>query len=257
MAFTPDWLSLREPADHAARDGALLRRAAACVANGQTVLDLGSGTGSTARAFAAAGFDLIQWRFLDNDAALLDIAVAAHPSAQAITGNLSDIEALPLDGVGLVTASALLDLMPATWVEALAQRLADAQVPFYAALSFDGQMSWTPLHTGDTTVTERFNAHQRGDKGIGTALGPDAAETAARCFAAHGFEVSRASSPWSLDDQHAALQHQLLDGIASAAQDAGHPSASAWLTDRIAAIPRGRTTIGHTDILALPVRDGS
>ena len=77
--FQVDWLSLREPADHAARDAALLDRAARCVSPGMRVLDLGSGTGSTARAFSSGGFDELQWCFLDNDPALLQIAKAQHP----------------------------------------------------------------------------------------------------------------------------------------------------------------------------------
>lgn len=44
--FQPDWLSLREPADHRARATGLLRRAASLVAPGTRVVDLGSGTGS-------------------------------------------------------------------------------------------------------------------------------------------------------------------------------------------------------------------
>ncbi len=54
MSFTADWLALREPADQAARNHDLLMRAGRCVAAGKTVLDLGSGTGSTAQGLCNA-----------------------------------------------------------------------------------------------------------------------------------------------------------------------------------------------------------
>ncbi len=54
------------------------------------------------------------------------------------------LDALPLDGARLVTASALCDLVSRDWLEALADRLAARGPAFYAALSYDGAMAWTP-----------------------------------------------------------------------------------------------------------------
>ena len=79
MGFSPDWLALREPVDHASRDAGLLAQAAACAGQGAIVVDLGSGTGSTARAFTGVTW---QWRFVDGDATLLDIAQARHPGTE-------------------------------------------------------------------------------------------------------------------------------------------------------------------------------
>ena len=62
---------------------------------------------------------------------------------------------LPLDGVRLVTASALLDLASAAWVEALAERLAAAGVGLYAALSYDGRTEWEPPLAGDAAAVRR------------------------------------------------------------------------------------------------------
>lgn len=257
MGFAPDWLELREPADHAARDAEMLTQAATLVADGDVILDLGSGTGSTARAFADQGFTSLNWRFFDNDPALLAIAQDMHPTNETRLGNVAEIDDLPLEGVGLVTASALLDLMPQSWIEALAKRLADAQIPFYAALSYDGQMTWTPAHPQDSAITTCFNTHQRSDKGIGAALGPDAGETAYRVLTSGGFDVAQAESPWQLGPDQADMQQLLLEGIATAAQEAGHPSAAAWLAERREKIDRSKATIGHTDILALPRRPQS
>lgn len=257
MGFSAEWLTLREPADQAARDPDLLSRAAQCATAGKIILDLGSGTGSTARAFAAQGFGGLQWRFLDNDPALLGVAGTVHPDAELVTGDLGDVGALPLTNVSLVTASALLDLMPRSWVEALAKRLGSAGIPFYAALSYDGAMQWTPAHAQDAAVTACFNAHQRGDKGIGCALGPDAGASAADIFQQHSFAVTLRSSPWSLGPDQAALHVQLLDGIGAAAAEAGHQPAPNWTSARRKTAAQSQSVIGHTDLLAIPLAYGS
>ncbi len=245
--FSASWLDLREPADHAARDTDLLEAAMACVRPGQVILDLGSGTGSTARAFAQRGAQS-RWRFFDDDAELLDLAVARHPGSERVVANLSDVNALPVGSVDLVTASALLDLMPEAWIDALAERLAEAQIPFYAALNYNGEMRWTPPHHLDTEIIRAFNRHQLTNKGIGAATGPHSARITQKIFESHGFTVTTAESPWVLGSEEATLQGQLNQGIAAAALDAGCHQSEAWLACRTPS----RTRIGHTDLLAYP-----
>ncbi len=162
--------------------------------------------------------------------------------AEVCVGDLGDVDALPLDGVGLVTASALLDLMPLAWVEALAARLRKVGIPLYAALSYDGEMSWSPTLPEDAAVTASFNAHQRGDKGIGDALGPDSGKQAARLFEDQGFDVTLGQSPWNLGSEEAELHAALLDGIGAAAAEAGHGAAHEW-TAR--ATGNGSAIAGH------------
>ncbi len=249
VGFSPEWLALREPADHASRDPGLLEHALACARRGAVTLDLGSGTGSTARAF---GDSDLRWRFLDGELELLDLAKARHPGSQQVVMDLRDIDTLPLEDVGLVTASALLDLMPLEWVTALAGRLKDAGVPFYAALSYNGVMHWSPPHAADESVRQAFNAHQRGDKGIGAALGPTAGAATAQVFTANGFDVHLGDSPWELTAAQADLHHALLVGIGTAAAEAGCEQAPDWVADRLAAVAQTAGYIGHTDILALP-----
>ncbi|MDR9394604.1 MAG: class I SAM-dependent methyltransferase [Roseovarius sp.] len=250
MTFSADWLALREPADHAARDADLLRRAARAAGPAPVIVDLGCGTGATVRALAPHLPQGTAWRLVDNDAALLArAAAAAGDAATTHHQDLGDIDALPLDGATLITASALLDLMPATWLHALAARV---QVPFYAALSYDGRMCWTPEDSQDTAVTAAFNRHQRGDKGLGPALGPGAVETAAAVLAETGFDVLRADSPWRLGPDAAPLRAALVDGIATAADEAGASGAAAWGARRRAVGAPQSCLIGHGDILALP-----
>jgi SAM-dependent methyltransferase len=258
MGFSADWLSLREPADHAARDDALLRQAARAAVRAAgdaapVIVDLGCGTGSTVRAMAAHLPADTRWRFVDNDAALLELAVArTGAGASAHRVDLADLAGLPLEGAHLVTASALFDLMPQAFVAALAARLAAAGVGLYAALSYDGVMEWAPPLPEDAAVTAAFNRHQRGDKGLGPALGPDAGAITAEAFAAAGFAVRTAPSPWRLEADAAALQAELCDGIARAAAEAGFPGAARWGAARCAAARSTACVIGHLDVLALP-----
>lgn len=252
VAFSADWLALREPADLAARDADLLTQAAALVDEGGIVLDLGSGTGSTARAFRACGREQLLWRFFDNDPKLLDIAGSQFAQAELVVGNLADVDALMLDGVALVTASALLDLMPRDWVTALGKRLRQEGIPFYAALSYDGEMRWTPPLPQDKAVTAHFNLHQCSDKGIGGALGPESGAQSAEVLRGLGFDVKLADSPWTLGTDQAALHAELLEGIGTAATEAGLPEGTEWAKTRRAMVKNSQAMIGHTDLLALP-----
>lgn len=254
MGFAPDWLALREPADHAARDKALLAQAQAQVGPSAVVADLGCGTGSTARAFAGSGADNWTWRFLDSDASLLEIAATRHPKSEPVMMDLGRIEDMPLHGVGLVTASALLDLMPLDWLRRLAQRLKAEALPFYAALTYNGVMHWSPALQDDQEVTEAFNAHQETDKGLGPAMGPRAARLASQVFMQHGFRVSLADSPWSLKEDQAQLHRKLVDGIGAAAGEMGSNAATQWAVERHAALDQSKAFIGHTDLLAIPQR---
>jgi SAM-dependent methyltransferase len=255
MGFSVDWLTLREPADRDARDAPMLHRAAGC-AGGGYILDLGCGTGATARAFGSLGHENLAWRFFDNDPALLEVAQARHPGAEVMQGDLGDLDALPLAGVSLVTASALLDLMPHNWVAALAALLRHEGIAFYAALTFDGQMRWTPAHDADASIEASFNDHQRGDKGLGKALGPDSGAATMQLFGSCGFDVTSAQSPWIIKSDQPALQRALIEGIGQAAAETGHPDAAKWSAARLDLAGQTTAVIGHTDVLALPGKNG-
>jgi len=253
MGFSATWLALREPADHAARDSALLLAAAQAAGPEPVIVDLGCGTGSTIRAFDAPLKQVARWRLVDNDASLLEQAAAgAKAGVTTHQLDLRDLHKLPLDGASLVTASALLDLCARDWVTSLADLLARHALPFYAALNYDGTMRWSPVDPADADVTLAFNQHQRGDKGFGPALGPDAAEAIAEIFAAAGFRVLQADSPWQLGPSEAALQRELLAGITGAATEAGEAKAASWQGRRIAQLAQAQCRIGHRDLLALP-----
>lgn len=250
MGFSAEWLSLREPADRAARDGPLAQQAAKAAGPNPLVVDFGCGTGATWRALAPCLPTGARWRFVDNEPALLaEAGRVAGENAELVEADLGEMDALPLAGASLVTASALLDLMPEAWVADLARRL---DVPFYATLNYDGRMSWAPAHDDDAAVTAAFNQHQQGDKGMGPALGPNSADRTIALFEAAGFMVLSADSTWLLGPDMAPLQRELTNGIAQAANEAGAREAASWGRHRHASADRTTCHIGHIDILALP-----
>ncbi|MGP9806313.1 methyltransferase domain-containing protein [Paracoccus sp. NSM] len=253
MGFSAAWLALREPADRAARDAGLLARAAAIAGPRPVILDLGCGTGSTLRAMTPHLPAETLWRLADLDAGLLALAAAEAPGRVTTHRlDLRDLNALPLDGATLVTASALLDLMPAPWIEALAAHLLAARLPFYAVLSYDGVMEWQPPLPGDAAITRAFNDHQRRDKGLGPALGPTAASRAPEIFAAAGFSVTTGDSPWRIGPDQQDLHSALIEGIATAAAEQGAAGAADWAARRVPLAASERCVIGHGDMLAVP-----
>ena len=248
MSFSAAWLDLREPADRAARDPELRAAAEEYLGDGWAT-DLGCGTGATARAFGPAA----RWRLVDHDAALLAEARERVPGARIHALDLGAPGAfggLPLAGARMVTASALLDLTPRAWIEALADRLAAEGIAAYVALTYDGGLDWRPPVAGDMAVCAAFNCHQRRDKGLGPALGFEAAPVFAAAMRTRGYAVRVARSPWRLGP--GALRDELETGIAAAAAaEAGGPVAD-WLQARRAARGGGSVTVGHIDVLALP-----
>lgn len=246
--FAGDWLALRAPADVAARDPELLAatRAYLAAVPAPRAIDLGAGTGATVAAIDAAG---IRWRLLDQDADLLARARDRFgDSVETLIADISDPAALPLAGARLVTASALLDLMTGPWVEALADRLAAEGCGLYAALSYDGQVAFTPSLSGDLEMVAAFNAHQRGNKGRGLALGPDAVPVLVQVLALRGFAVRTAPSPWRLGPGAARLQAEFIAGMAAAVGGAAGP----WAQARSAMVEEASCIVGHVDLLALP-----
>ena len=250
MGFDADWLALREPADHQARDKDLLRKAASLAGEKPVILDLGCGTGSTIRALETLLSNNSSWRLVDNDAVLLEVAnQELDESASLHCLDIQNLDELPLQGVSLITASALLDLVSKEW---LSDFLARVQVPVYFALTYDGDLHWSVEDPEDFEIREAFNTHQQTDKGMGTALGPIAAEAAIEILEDLGFEVLSANSPWILGKENVALQQSLVTGIAQAAREVGNNNSASWLERRISKASEVECTVGHVDILAIP-----
>lgn len=250
MTFSADWLALREPADLAARDTRLLERAAKAAGANPVIVDLGCGTGATMRTMSPLLGGRAQWRLVDNAPELLERAMShAEDPATPHLVDLSDVGQIPLGGASLVTASALLDLVSTSWLDNLVQTI---DTPFYAALSYDGEMSWNPADWRDDIITDAFNQHQRSDKGFGQALGAACVDTAVAIFEAAGWSVTRARSDWHLGAGDEELQRELVSGIAHAAHEQGESKAHEWGRLRNSAAASSTCVVGHEDILAFP-----
>jgi hypothetical protein len=270
--FSLEWLNLREAADQRARNPHLREQALHWLGLGSAgaqqqigeaiVVDLGTGTGSTLRALAAPGSQNLVWRLVDNDGLLLDEALRRHGKHYRIEDYQSDLSVigeLPLGGARLVTASALFDLMPAAFIDALVNRLslyrAKLANGLYAALNYDGTTVWNPAHPYDANVLGAFNEDQRRDKGTGLALGPEAGNYLVAALRQAGFTVQAAASPWRLGASDTAMTESLITGIADAVAESDGIDATLlanWCKFRLAHAASGTCTVGHVDVLALP-----
>lgn len=263
--FSASWLALREPYDAKARNASVLDALAASFRGRRSIaiVDLACGTGATLRAIGARLPRPQHWRLVDNDLSLLAQAAAlSRPpdlTAEARAIDIShDLEAA-LDGpVDLVTTSALLDLVSAEWLDRLVVEAAARRLPVYAALSFDGRAEVDPAEPFDSEIVAAVNRHQRGNKGFGPALGPDATVHAADILARVGYSVVQGRSDWEFGGSDGVIQGEIFSGWAQAAGELGGLSAariSGWLTRRraVAAAGGSRLRIGHVDLFAAPI----
>ncbi|MES1938971.1 hypothetical protein T5B8_01940 [Salinisphaera sp. T5B8] len=270
--FAADWLSLREPVDHAARAESLTAAAADWLA-GQAdatyrIIDLGAGRGSNLRYLAPRLPARQHWCLLDHDRGLLDSTRAeadrctdangAPVTIETRTLDLAsaDLEAA-LDGAKLVSAAALFDLVTQDWIERLARACARRGAAVLFVLSIDGHIDLAPAHADDAVVFDLLAAHQQRDKQFGAALGKRAPAVLRQAFEARGYTVTRRSSPWQIDRARAELGAALIEGWRSAACEQA-PQAAAriddWAKARIRALRRGELamTVGHEDMFATP-----
>ena len=297
-SFSSEWLALREPVDHRSRAPELLEplRAWCRAAGVERIVDLGSGTGSNVRYLAPQLFPPaegdggssptplispndggVRWLLVDHDAALVEHALArgveparggtpaghaavvgGRHTLRAIVGDLGTDGLREIAGADFVTAAALLDLVSEGWLDEMVEACRASGAAALFALSYNGRVRWDPVHPMDARVLEAVNAHQRLDKGLGPALGPQAALRAEQLFRAAGWRTRRAPSPWELGPDDHALVRLLLRGWIEAALELRPSIAGSvreWETDRTALLDGGgefSVTVGHHDLLALP-----
>jgi hypothetical protein len=278
MSFSPEWLALREPADHAAVNPEV-RAALATRFAGQdsiNVVDLGSGAGSNLRGTWSVLPKEQTWTLVDYDPVLLDAARlrlaqwadSAQAKGDAIEltkdgktlrvffreadlsgGDFSEVVA----GAELITAAALFDLVSVAAIEKLAESIVHNRQVFFTVLTYDGHSRWTPPHPADAAMCAAFNAHQRGDKGFGPAAGPGGTTALAKAFYNRGYRVLRGTSPWVVDKSFGSLRRDLDKGFASAVNETGSVEEAVvedWLKLRRSS-KAGVTVIGHEDLLAM------
>ncbi|MHC2998430.1 SAM-dependent methyltransferase [Microbacterium sp. HJ5] len=265
IPVSADWLTLRAPADAAARSTALARRAARLMRPPITVHDLGSGTGSMMRWLAPLLPGPQTWVLHDWNPALL--AHAARESAHDADGaavavetrvaELGHLRPRDLHGASLVTASALLDVLSADEVEAIVRACVDAGAPTLFALSVTGRVALDPVDPGDRVFQAAFDDHQRRTVDGRRLLGPDAPAVVAGMFRAAGWAVRATDAPWRLGPAQRSLIAQWLDGWLAAAVEE-RPALREWAVEyartRSAQLTAGdlRVVVHHEDVLAWP-----
>jgi len=253
-----------------------------------TAIDLACGHGANLRALAPRLGGAQRWRLVDHDPLLL----AAVPRALAewarahdcriegadapgeeqtlhVTGSdfraevvlqrvdlARDLATLDFGAASLVTASALLDLVSAAWLEALIRKAQVARSAMLFGLNVDGRLTWDPADPLDDRVHGLFSRHQHRDKGFGPALGPRAVPSALQHMASGGYETLQVPTDWVIDGAQApAMQLAMIEGVAAAAleQDAtARDAVRGWKTRRSAAVGASRLRVGHVDIGAIP-----
>lgn len=267
--FAHDWLSLREPIDHAGRAHGLadiaardLRARAVC--RTPHVVDLGSGTGSNLRYLAPRLTTSATWELLDHDAGLLariDARGNGGVDAARLTRREVDLAAPPaewLRAADLVTGAALLDLVSAAWLDGFVAHAHTLKAHVLFALSVDGTIRFHgEPDIDDVPLLAALAQDQQRDKGLGAALGTAAPRYLINALTHCGYAVTAMPAPWHLDARHVALADALLRGWADAgvaAQPQDSERWQSWAQRRQRAVRAGRTRIevGHIDVLGQP-----
>jgi hypothetical protein len=268
-------LDLREPADARARSAEVANAVAARFALREElrILDLASGTGANLRATASLLPKRQVWKLVDNDADAIETAkkrligwadaseidketlrLSKDSRDLTVTFSVADLASetsrLLDEPWQLVTASAFFDLASQEYIRALSRAVAAHNAAFYAAMTYNGLRQWAPHRPSDNQMTAAFHRHQMRDKGLGTAVGPMAAEHISDQFRLHGYTVFEGNSAWRLERSDRMLIEELVRGQAVAASEAGGVDEKTIL-DWVK-VPRTGALVGHTDTFAVP-----
>ena len=283
--ISSDWLTLRRPADEAARQASLplIAELQAFLAEDSgpggdgdrtiRIFDLGAGTGANLAwlapqlALPQSSLPLISqdWTLIDHDPDLLEHTTSARAingvtGTEAVVAGIEDLGRIlgadtPADGLRFATCSALLDLLTPAQLDTLCTALAETKTAALFSLSVTGIMDIHPADPLDDLLNDTFNTHQN----RGGRAGPRGVDLTAGILADAGFAVTTVETPWELTADHAQLIERFLTDRADAileenpglADDVGQ-----WLSRRSAQAADGslRVTIGHRDLLALPPR---
>ena len=276
--FSPQWLALREPVDHKARNPRVLGTCAEHfeARDSLRITDLGCGTGSNLRALAPHLPARQLWRLVDHDPALLAASAdALRQWADVVQDNGSGLllekhgrtlqvefcqadlvhglEPL-LDGeADLITAAALFDLCSPAWIKRFITRLAAQKAALYAVLIYNGEETWTPPHPADAAMLKAFITHQQTNKGFGPAAGPQAPDCLVAALRQHQYGIVIGDSLWQLARDDAALIAALANGSAAAVDETGLVAGAVVERWRKARCTATSCEIGHTDLFACMV----
>jgi hypothetical protein len=290
--FSSDWLSLREPADHQARDKVLQTLVSKHFDTGHydadhplRIIDIGCGTGSNLRAL----YDIFprdqHWVLIDHDVHLLMQARAQlsewadnidKPAyGESATNPHSIVESLSLTrGKNQIKVDFLIiDLaekieqvlsMPHDLVTCAAffdlvsaawikRFCAALTTPLYTVLTYNGDESWAPSNPNDQAILKAFHQHQQTEKGFGAATGPQATALLKAELSLAAFKIQLGLSPWRLkQSKNQFLIKELAEGIAHAVSQTGQVDAQVLNAWLAQQRQASSCLIGHWDLFALP-----
>lgn len=270
MTAEHEWLDMRVPFDDAARQQSLplLDRVAAALRETSigspqpiTIIDIGAGTGNSARWFRQhltprlSGQDL-RWVLVDTDQAALDAARSLLPGVQTL---LAEITQLPqivdhlmasVPGRLLITGSAVLDVLTELDLEAIIATLDRHNGLAVLMLSITGQWRLTPTDAHDDVVNQAFSGHQQQR----ARLGPWAPATLQKLARQAGASVVTSVSQWNLmaPKHHVFLSRFLSERIQAAVEHEPEQAilANEWLQRRLEQATKELTVeVEHLDVL--------
>jgi hypothetical protein len=188
---------------------------------------------------------------------LVSAANALHPYPTVTTtaiGPVRDLEAALNGPLDLVATSALLDLVSYSWFKRLAIGVAVRGLPFYAALSYNGQVTFEPSDPLDAPITAAVsttNVATR-DWDQHSARMPRTIEL----FEAVGYFVGCAATDWdeATRSGHAGGSSPRLAGYGAlgGATVAARNRISAHASARCAVARKSSIRVGRIDVLAAP-----
>src|SRR5690625_7026275 len=176
------WLDLRVAYDDAARQHSLefvdraapaLQERAASATQPVVIIDVGAGTGNSARWFTQhltsrlPGRDL-RWVLLDADAVALRTASDTMPEADMVTAPISQLPNIADELLSksqepaqlLITASAVLDVLTQSDVHAITDTIIRHTGIGLLLLSITGAWQLSPADPQDAIINRAYSAHQ-------------------------------------------------------------------------------------------------
>lgn len=264
-AFSDDWLKARAVWDSAARNwdveeaARLWDEAMREPGRPLRVIDLGAGNGNNQRHLAQLFPPPVDWLLVDQDAGLLEKALASAETApedsirvEALDLTTADLDAL-LEGADLVTGSALFDLVSEEWLARFLDALAGSGAALLAVLTYDGRMQVELGGEDEDNIRVLFNAHQHSDKGFGPALGPTAVTRLEDALTEMEYEVFVGLSDWDLAAGEDGGRDLVMGWAMAAAEVAplDREEILEWGEDLLAD-PDRRISVGHRDLFAFP-----
>lgn len=277
MTATHAWLDVRVPFDNAARQQSLelLDRVVAALredleASPQpvTVVDIGAGTGNSARwvqqhVRARLPEHELRWVLVDADDAALHTAASLLPGVQTITGEIAQLPGMVhqlLDATPsrlLVTGSAVLDVLTEADLAAIIDTLDRYNGLALFMLSITGKWKLNPNDDDDDVVDQAFKGHQQRHN----KLGATAPEILGKLAQQAGASVATSVSEWQLKapQDQAFVTRFLAERIDAAIEHQPELTslASSWLHRRLGQAATGLTVnVEHLDMV-VDARDTS